>query len=503
MDRESIGNAALFPSARMLNDEPVPGRLRLGEPVVVLTCARSGSTLLRFILDSHPELACPPETGVVDLCTRLGVVSMLLDGPAAGVRPGLDGLAAASIRSWVTATFGTYLIRAGKTRWCDKSLGSAESAHRFLDLFPEAKFICLYRHCMDVIDSALEACPFGLRGYGMDPYAAAHPGNSVGAAADYWVTHTRAIAEFEQAHPGACLRLRYEDLVADPEAQADRIFTFLGEMPVPGISRSCLAPGREEFGPGDHKIWGTTSITPDSVGRGSRIPVGLISPLVLTMVNGLLGQLDYPQIDQGAPGRPLLDGQGGPGTTSSIAPAGQEHPPAHGDDAAALDELEKLLASRLSDRLVHAELPGSGTEAAWSPFLITAIVPSADAGLPLARWWRVDPGTASLARGGAHAPDIEPGQWTVTGEAHAWRSVLTGELNIATAIRHGHLRYSGLSGSPPGTPNALRRDPYGVILRRLLAPPPADLPAVTIDPGQRTSEISHPAERTIHDASKA
>ena len=71
MDRESIDNAALFPSARMLNDEPVSGRLRLGEPVGVLTCARSGSTLLRFILDSHPELACPPETGVVDLCTKI------------------------------------------------------------------------------------------------------------------------------------------------------------------------------------------------------------------------------------------------------------------------------------------------------------------------------------------------------------------------------------------------------------------------------------------------
>jgi hypothetical protein len=40
MDRESIGNAALFPSAHMLNDEPVPGRLRLGEPVVVLTCGQ-------------------------------------------------------------------------------------------------------------------------------------------------------------------------------------------------------------------------------------------------------------------------------------------------------------------------------------------------------------------------------------------------------------------------------------------------------------------------------
>lgn len=33
-------------------------------PVIVLTIARSGSTLLRFILDSHPEPACRPETSL-------------------------------------------------------------------------------------------------------------------------------------------------------------------------------------------------------------------------------------------------------------------------------------------------------------------------------------------------------------------------------------------------------------------------------------------------------
>jgi hypothetical protein len=459
----------------MSGQEPGWSRLRLSEPVVVLTCARSGSTLLRFILDSHPNLACPPETGVVDLCTRMGVISMLLDGPPAGGRPGLTGLAAASIRSWVTTTFATYLIRAGKIRWCDKSLGSAEAANRFLDLFPETKFICLYRNCFDVIDSSLEACPFGLRGYGMDPYAAAHPGNSVGAVADYWVTQTRMIAEFEQAHPGVCLRLRYEDLVADPEGHADRIFAFLRESLVPGISRSCLAPGREEFGPGDHKIWGTASITPDSVGRGSRIPMSLISPAVLTMINGLLEQLGYPLADPPGPGRPLLNEQDDSSPAASIAPVGQVPPPPPGDDVAILDELENLLANRLSAGVMQARsLPGGTEEAAGSRFKIAATVPSADGGMPLARWWHVDPVTASLIRG-RDAPVTEPGEWMVTGEAHTWRSILTGSLNIGTAVRRGHLRHSGASDSIRAVPPALRYDHYPVILARLLGP----LPAVT------------------------
>jgi hypothetical protein len=43
------------------------GLAALDEPVIVLTPARSGSTLLRRILDAHPDLACT--TLVVDTRT--------------------------------------------------------------------------------------------------------------------------------------------------------------------------------------------------------------------------------------------------------------------------------------------------------------------------------------------------------------------------------------------------------------------------------------------------
>jgi hypothetical protein len=44
--------------------EPVPVDLECGWPVFILTMALSGSALLRFILDSHPVLACPSETAI-------------------------------------------------------------------------------------------------------------------------------------------------------------------------------------------------------------------------------------------------------------------------------------------------------------------------------------------------------------------------------------------------------------------------------------------------------
>src|SRR6266851_2043288 len=41
------------------------------DPVFVLCSGRSGSTLLRVLLDAHPDLACPPETKLPEALGRL------------------------------------------------------------------------------------------------------------------------------------------------------------------------------------------------------------------------------------------------------------------------------------------------------------------------------------------------------------------------------------------------------------------------------------------------
>src|SRR5215469_2353777 len=41
------------------------------DPVFVLCPGRSGSTLLRVLLDAHPDLACPPETKLPEALGRL------------------------------------------------------------------------------------------------------------------------------------------------------------------------------------------------------------------------------------------------------------------------------------------------------------------------------------------------------------------------------------------------------------------------------------------------
>ena len=147
-------------------------------PVFVLTSSRSGSTLLRFILDSHPELACPPETVVSSACASLLRSWMILEEAGSEGKPLTDagqvpaeGIAV--VQSSIDRLFGAYLRRRGKRRWADKSLDNHVNADLLAQAYPKAKFICLYRHCMDVIASGVEACPWGVHRFGFDPYRGA------------------------------------------------------------------------------------------------------------------------------------------------------------------------------------------------------------------------------------------------------------------------------------------------------------------------------------------
>jgi hypothetical protein len=283
------------------------GRSTIGSsPVIVLTMARSGSTLLRFILDSHPELACPPETCLGSACFTLARLWDLLEPSPQSARgefrpfrapAELSETARTSIADVIDDIYGRYVTRHGKRRWCDKSLDNIGIAELLADLYPGAQFICLYRHCLDVVVSALEACPWGLNGYGFEPYIASSPGNGVAAISSCWLDRTMPIIEFQQRHPDRCHGIRYEDLVTAPEQVAASLFDFLDVQQVPGISAACFSTDHEKRGPGDHKIWFTSSVNDDSLGQGRRVPVAMIPPELLVHVNQVLSSLDYQPVD--------------------------------------------------------------------------------------------------------------------------------------------------------------------------------------------------------------
>jgi Sulfotransferase family len=414
------------------------------EPVFVLCGGRSGSTLLRFLLDEHPDLACPPETNLPGMAVQLATVWSLIEGaPLSAERgdepPVIPAAAIRGVRRTMDEMTGSYLARRGKKRYCDKSLGTARFAELLLRIYPEAKFLCLYRHPMDVVASGVEACPWGLNGYGFDPYIASTPGNVVLALARFWTDNAAAIVAVEDRFPASCDRVRYEDLVTDPENVADRIFKFLGVQPEPGISARCFAGERERFGPGDYKIWHTSQITTESLGRGWAVPVGMIPLQIRDQMNELAARLGY---------RPVDDGWGATAAPADLR-ADVDLPPLQ---ALPVSGAPLPGATLIGDRL-RAGLSAidSRFTQRWNPcsadtFTLVATA-SADGGPSCEnRWWvNLADRTVTDQRNTA----VEDTGWDIVGSAEAWQAVLSGRVNFGVALRRCELRYCDTSETTP------------------------------------------------------
>ena len=100
----------------------------------------------------------------------------------------------------------TYLASAGKSRWCDKSLSNVLNLEQLASAWPDSRFVLLYRHCMDVVMSGIEASPWGLDSYGFGQFAQMSPTNTVIALVGYWIERTAKMLAFEERFPGgACV----------------------------------------------------------------------------------------------------------------------------------------------------------------------------------------------------------------------------------------------------------------------------------------------------------
>jgi hypothetical protein len=194
---------------------------------------RSGTTMLRLILDRGPDLAIPPEsmflTDVADVFERGGpapgeaqalmeqvwghpkVRLWELPGPPPAVPAGLAP--ADAYRFVVAAPFAAYAAKHGKPRWGDKTPHYVHQVDHLLRVWPRARFVVLVRDGRDVALS-LRRMPFGP--------------NNAWAAAQWWARGIRAGQRAQAAHPDAVLTVRYEDVAGAPATEVQRICDFLG-----------------------------------------------------------------------------------------------------------------------------------------------------------------------------------------------------------------------------------------------------------------------------------
>jgi len=194
-------------------------------PVFIVSAPRSGSTLLRLILDAHQRVAIPPPDWLFDLVfpylysygdlkqsqNLLALAEDILATPTVSKWPDKP-TAAQLVMTAGEPTFSAlyaalhreYAKRAGKPRWGEKTPRNSFWMDEIRVLFPAAQFVHIVRdgrdQAIDISDSLLW------------PY-------SVYSGASLWQRYVLAVRDFAAELPhGTLLEVRYEDLCAAPEA---------------------------------------------------------------------------------------------------------------------------------------------------------------------------------------------------------------------------------------------------------------------------------------------
>jgi hypothetical protein len=249
---------------------PVPPR---NPPIaLLLSSARSGSTLLRVMLAGHPDLFCPPElhllmyrslrereAGLPSAHFGKGLQRALmelegLDAPAADAR--VASLLADDLS--IQDTYRLLQDRARPRLVVDKSPSYAEqiaTMERALTTFAEARLVALFRHPYAVIESYVRNRIGTLaRAPGPDPEAQAER---------HWVLCNRNILTFlaRTGHPAH--RLRFEDLVADPDRSMRAVCAALGVEHRPEVLAPYDGGARMIDGVGDPNLHEHDRIEPE------------------------------------------------------------------------------------------------------------------------------------------------------------------------------------------------------------------------------------------------
>ena len=197
---------------------------------IVVGAPRSGTTLLRFMLDGHPDLAIPPETGFLSLARRLGRGSdrARRDGFLEAVTrhppeaPGwvdfgiavqdfgraLEELDPFTVAEAYRTFYRLYAARFGKPRWGDKTPLYCMEMPTIRAVLPEARFIHLLRDGRDACTS-LRRMWFS-------------PGRDMETLAAFWRKCVRT-ARRDGLGRSDYLEVRYEDLVRNTRQTLVRI----------------------------------------------------------------------------------------------------------------------------------------------------------------------------------------------------------------------------------------------------------------------------------------
>lgn len=191
---------------RRLAEPPVPQSAHrlVPDPVFVISSVRSGSTLLRVLLNSHPQIRAPHEM-------HLRTLSVDLTKPYSKKAMSELDLDQRELEYLLwDRILHRELVRSGKQIIVDKTPGNAGIWERLREGWPKARYIFLLRHPASMVSSLING----------------RPDRDMESTVREVCMYVEAVEAARNALPG--LTVRYETLTEKPEEITQEICTFLG-----------------------------------------------------------------------------------------------------------------------------------------------------------------------------------------------------------------------------------------------------------------------------------
>jgi len=219
-----------------VNDQPSTYADFADRPIFIGACPRSGTTLLRTMLNTHPDIAIPRETRFLPFAwehrlrwlnierervrERFAEMVFESDWTRAERLETSPEVAIARVReapptlgSLVGTCYLLYAEATGKQRWGDKRPMYARYLDSVFTFFPDAQYINLIRDPRASVASMRKLNWFD---------------GDIVPALELWVRSVKAVEPWRAVlHRDQYLDLRYEDMAADPEGTLARVADYL------------------------------------------------------------------------------------------------------------------------------------------------------------------------------------------------------------------------------------------------------------------------------------
>jgi protein-tyrosine sulfotransferase len=193
------------------------------EPIVIGGCGRSGTTLLRIMLDSHGHICCGPESRLfLPDCISVERLSNLFEIPVETV----EGIyqSVGSRAEFIARFFAIYCEATGKGRWAEKTPRNVTQLDFIWAAFPGARFVHMIRDGRDVVCSLRTHPRHRLVDGTLTKLDTRNP---IEVCVERWLADVGAARQHRR--DPRYLEVRYEDLVLATRRTLEAVLAFVGE----------------------------------------------------------------------------------------------------------------------------------------------------------------------------------------------------------------------------------------------------------------------------------